>query len=90
MNTLHFISGLPRSGSTLLSGILSQNPDFHASMSSPVSSLINGSLEMTGAGSEFYNFFDEEKRMRIAKAILEAYYADNDKPVIVICSITDD
>ena len=31
----HFISGLPRSGSTLLSAILLQNPRFHAGMSSP-------------------------------------------------------
>ena len=26
---LHFIAGLPRSGSTLLAGILRQNPRFH-------------------------------------------------------------
>lgn len=72
----HFISGLPRSGSTLLAGILRQNPKFHASMSSPVSGLLNGVLEQMGAGSEFYSFFDEEKRKRICKAIFDAYYAD--------------
>ena len=44
----HFISGLPRSGSTLLAGILRQNPRFHASMSSPVSGLLNGALEQMG------------------------------------------
>jgi len=33
---LHFISGLPRSGSTLLSAILRQNPRFYAGMTSPV------------------------------------------------------
>ena len=33
---IHFISGLPRSGSTLLAGILRQNPRFHAGMTSPV------------------------------------------------------
>ncbi|MBD9680249.1 sulfotransferase, partial [Pseudomonas sp. PDM18] len=36
MQNFHFISGLPRSGSTLLSAILLQNPRFHAGMSSPV------------------------------------------------------
>ncbi|MEM5734156.1 sulfotransferase, partial [Shewanella algae] len=35
----HFISGLPRSGSTLLSAILRQNPRFSAGMSSPVAML---------------------------------------------------
>lgn len=79
----HFISGLPRSGSTLLAGILRQNPRFHASMSSPVSGLLNGALEQMGAGSEFYSFFDEKKRKRICKAIFDAYYADQlDREVI--------
>ena len=35
---LHFISGLPRSGSTLLSALLRQNPRVHAAMTSPVGS----------------------------------------------------
>jgi sulfotransferase len=38
-NGLHFISGLPRSGSTLLAAILRQNPRFHSGMSSPVGAL---------------------------------------------------
>lgn len=73
---MHFISGLPRSGSTLLAGILRQNPRFHAAMSSPVAGLINGVLEQTGAGSEFYTFFDENKRKRMCHALFDAYYAD--------------
>ena len=34
--TFYFISGLPRSGSTLLSSILNQNPRFYSGPSSPV------------------------------------------------------
>ncbi|NVK86132.1 MAG: sulfotransferase [Cytophagia bacterium] len=82
MERIHFISGLPRSGSTLLSGILNQNPAFHANMSSPVASMMNATLEMTGAGSEFYNFFDEAKRMRMAKALINAYYEDVERPIV--------
>ncbi|MGI4764644.1 MAG: sulfotransferase, partial [Janthinobacterium lividum] len=33
---MHFISGLPRSGSTLLAALLRQNPTVHAHISSPV------------------------------------------------------
>lgn len=73
---MHFISGLPRSGSTLLAGILRQNPRFHASMSSPVAGLVNGALEQMGAGSEFYTFFDEAKRKRMCHSLFHAYYAD--------------
>ena len=46
---IHFISGLPRSGSTLLAGILRQNPRFHAGMSSPVASLF---MALQGAMSQ--------------------------------------
>jgi sulfotransferase len=73
---MHFISGLPRSGSTLLAGILRQNPRFHAAMSSPVAGLVNGALEQMGAGGEFYTFFDENKRKGVCRALFDAYYAD--------------
>lgn len=78
----HFISGLPRSGSTLLAGILRQNPRFHAAMSSPVAGLVNGLLEQIGASSESYSFFDDAKRKNLCKALFDAYYADKDNPVI--------
>lgn len=73
---VHFISGLPRAGSTLLAGILRQNPRFHAAMSSPVANLINGALEQMGAGSEFYPFFTPEKRRAMCRALFDTYYAD--------------
>lgn len=79
----HFISGLPRSGSTLLSGILSQNPRFFASMSGPVGPLINGLLQQIGAGSEFYSFFSEEKRKTMCHAVFNAYYADQEGKEII-------
>lgn len=82
MEQIHFISGLPRSGSTLLSGILQQNPRFHAGMSSPVAALVNSCLELMGAGSEFYSAFDEEKRKAISKTLIETYYRNNPKEVI--------
>lgn len=36
MKQLHFLAGLPRSGSTVLSKLLNQNPDIFASSTSPV------------------------------------------------------
>ena len=66
----------------MLSGILIQNTKFHAGMSSPVASLINGCLEQIGAGSEFYSFFDEKKRIGLCKAIYESYYKDINADVV--------
>lgn len=84
MPQFHFISGLPRSGSTLLSGILTQNKSFHAGMSSPVGSIINGVLEQIGGGTEFYSFFDEKKRKLICKGIFSSYYSDEQSKKIII------
>ncbi len=79
----HFISGLPRSGSTLLAGILRQNPRFHSAMSSPVAVLANSFLELIGAGGEFSMFFDEAKRKDMCRSVFDVYYRDQqDKDVI--------
>lgn len=82
-NRVHFISGLPRSGSTLLAGILRQNPRFHAAMSSPVAALMQSNLELMGAGSEFHTFFDQVRRRAICHSLFSAYYQQQaDKEVI--------
>ncbi len=66
-----------------MAGILRQNPDFHAAMSSPVAALMNGALEQTGAGGEFHTFFDEAKRKRICHALFNAYYEDKDEVSVI-------
>jgi len=71
----HFISGLPRSGSTLLSGLLRQNPRFAATMTSPVAALV-GTVHPKMCGGEFGGFFDDTKRAAILRAVFESYYAD--------------
>lgn len=71
----HFISGLPRAGSTLLSAILKQNPRFSAAMTSPVATLV-GAIQPKMTGGEFGVFFDDKKRALVLKAIFEAYHAD--------------
>lgn len=76
LKKFHFISGLPRAGTTLLAGILRQNPGFHAAMSSPVGALMQGCLEQMGAISEFRTFFDTEKRKTICKALFTSYYQE--------------
>jgi sulfotransferase len=79
----HFISGLPRSGSTLLAALLLQNPRFHAGMTSPVGSLFRGMLNQLGAGSEFGSVVSKEQRRRLTRGIFDSYYADQaDKDLI--------
>jgi sulfotransferase len=74
--TFHFISGLPRSGSTLLSAILQQNPRFHAGMTSPVGAFFTGLLDQVSAGSEFGTVVSSAQRQRLLRGLFESYYAD--------------
>ena len=72
----HFITGLPRAGSTLLSALLLQNPRFHAGMTSPVGGLFRGMLNQLGAGSEFGPVVTKEQRRRMSRGLFDSYYAD--------------
>ena len=83
MNHLHCISGLPRSGSTLLASLLSQNPEVHASMSGPVVSLLENLLVGMSGQSEYSVFLDDTRRERVLRAIVHAYYEDRQKPYII-------
>ena len=73
---IHFISGLPRSGSTLLAGILRQNPKFHAGMTSPVGALFNQLLGAMGATQEHAVFLDEEQRRNVLRGVFDGYYCN--------------
>ena len=75
MKSLHFISGLPRAGSTLLGALLRQNPRFLAGMSSPVAGLVGSMLGEMSGRSEFSVFIDDPGRQRVLQAIIESYYA---------------
>ena len=74
--TFHFISGLPRAGSTLLAALLQQNPRFHAGMTSPVGTLFSSLLNQFGAGSEFGPVITQAQRKRLLRGLFDSYYAD--------------
>jgi len=79
----HFISGLPRAGSTLLAALLRQNPRFHASMSSGLHALVAANLQIMSAGSEVSLLMEASQRPRILRALVESYYQGvTDRPVI--------
>jgi len=69
----YFISGLPRSGSTLLSAILKQNPDFYADISSPVQGLVTSAINVI-TGSESNHLIGEDRRKSILRSMFNAYY----------------
>ena len=78
----HFISGLPRSGSTLTGALLRQNPRYHAGMSSPIANLFEGIIGQVSAGSEISTMVKQDQRARILKGLFESYYAGYPAEVI--------
>lgn len=80
--SLHFISGLPRAGSTLLAALLRQNPRFHADMSGPLAGLFDTLLADMSQRNEFAVFLDDAKRRRILHSVVAAYYADCSAEII--------
>nr|WP_199047454.1 sulfotransferase [Dyella sp. ASV24] len=70
----HFISGLPRSGSTLLSAILSQNPRFYAGMSGPIGGTFNTLLGELSGRNEYSVFVTDAQRQRMLKGLFDGYY----------------
>jgi len=81
MKSYYFISGLPRSGSTLLSGILKQNPDFYADIASPVQGLTGTSIDVITSGENNLNI-TEDQRKNLMYAVFDGYYKHIEKPVI--------
>jgi sulfotransferase len=81
MKSYYFISGLPRSGSTLLSGILKQNPDFYADIASPVEKLTETSIDII-TSTESNLTVTEDQRKNLMYAVFNGYYKHIEKPVI--------
>jgi sulfotransferase len=75
-NGLHFISGLPRSGSTLLAALLRQNPVLHAAMTSPAGSLVTGLMTQMSQSNEGGVFIDDDQRLRVLRGVIDNFYAD--------------
>ncbi|RSZ58696.1 sulfotransferase [Massilia atriviolacea] len=78
----HFIAGLPRSGSTLLSAILRQNPRFHAGMTSPVGALAAAVMAQVSAGSESALLVNQQQRRDILRGLFDSYYRQQPQELI--------
>jgi sulfotransferase len=82
--TYYFLAGLPRSGNTLLSAILNQNPDIYSSPLSPVGEYINklstmhNSIEQVNRNKENIDRSEE-----LIKNLIKNFYNGVDKKHII-------
>jgi sulfotransferase len=83
-NGVHFISGLPRSGSTLLAAILRQNPRFHAAMTSPVGVMYMALESAMSRRNETAVFFTDQQRRDVLRGVFTNYYGATQIEKLVI------
>lgn len=81
MKKYHFIAGLPRSGTTLLSTILKQNPRFEASISGPLARIVRATIQESNGQGGYQTECPPEKVKNILGGIFDNYYNDSSKEV---------
>ena len=75
------ISGLPRSGTTLLSTILKQNPKFEASISGPLARFTRAIIQESSTQGGYRHECPPEKRKKLISSLFDTYYDDPTKEV---------
>ncbi len=87
MKNIYFLSGLPRSGSTVLAAILSQNPSIHATSTSNLLDTLVGTLrawaDSLTTKAQTDQKKEEEKIQHVLNNICKTQYHDIDKPIIL-------
>lgn len=83
MKTYYFMAGLPRSGSTMLSSILNQNPQIHSGPSSPVTGLMMATEQMLLQDELFKAHPKPAAAAKIIASIIDNFYSDVDRPIVI-------
>ena len=81
--TLHFLSGLPRSGSTVLAAILNQNPETHVSTTSGLTGALGSLVNAWSGGILEGTDPDRERLAQTMRGTIDAFYETTDKPVVI-------
>jgi len=82
---IHFVCGLPRSGSTLLCNLLAQHPEVHTT---PTSACHESLFVIRNAWNQWLehkaakDLADDKNLQRVLHAMIHAYH-DTDKPVVI-------
>ena len=83
MKTYHFLAGLPRSGNTLLSSILNQNPDIYSSPLSPINTILWNFDQGIPNNENILRLNNPQPIANIGKNIIVNYYGNINKPIII-------
>jgi hypothetical protein len=73
MKEYYFLSGMPRSGNTLLGSIINQNPNLNLTANTIVSDIVY-QLSLLKGGEIYQNFPDENSLNNVIKNVFNNYY----------------
>jgi sulfotransferase len=76
MKQLHFIAGLPRAGSTLLTAILNQNPRFTAGMADPLIGIIQDIYNQMSTDTGTYT---DNQISEFVKDVVDVFYKNGNE-----------
>lgn len=82
--TIHLVAGLPRSGSSLLTNLLAQNPRFHVTGTSGIIDILQYVRNSWYKNTAFLaqnRAESAETQLSVMRGVLEGYFAITDKPV---------
>jgi sulfotransferase len=82
MHKVNFMCGLQRSGSTLLSCILNQNPDIYSSKTSPLFDIVVSVGESIENSLFEYTFDDKSTMRKLFPSVINSYYQDFENKII--------
>jgi sulfotransferase len=83
MKQLYFLSGMQRSGSTLLTCLLNQNPQIFATKTSPLLDILSSCEKTLKEVYNQYTFNYEEKNKNLTLGILNSFHSNEDFPIII-------
>lgn len=81
--TFAFQSGLPRTGSTLLSSILNQNPDIHAGPNSPLYGIMGHVVDGFMNTEQWSAYPKNEVLPNVITGLFHSYYSDRTEKLII-------
>jgi sulfotransferase len=82
--TYHFLAGLPRSGNTLLSALLNQNPDIYSTPLSPLPSLMWDFANTCNTAEQVIRNTENQIKAEIfLSSFMDNYYKEVEKPVVI-------
>ena len=82
MKQYFFMSGLPRSGSTLLGALLNQHPQLHCGAISPVLEIMYHTEQYFLTSEQYLAYPKPDQAKKIISSVIDNFYSDIDKPYV--------